>query len=70
MGPRDYSFRVSASEFPVQRLYRTHKFVVRPLGGGLYSSWDSRAEYKLPPKGRTTNLWVRGLLTLMSARDD
>ena len=30
-------------------------FVVPPLGGSLYSTCSFRAEYKLPPKGRTTN---------------
>ena len=30
-------------------------FVVRPLGGSLYATRTFLAEYKLPPKGRTTN---------------
>jgi len=25
------------------------------LGAGLYSNWDLRVEYKLPPKGRLTD---------------
>src|SRR4030095_14233178 len=29
----------------------TNLFVVRPLGGSSYSSWNLPVEYKLPPKG-------------------
>ena len=40
---------------------------MRPLGGSLYSSLELRVEYKLPPKGRTTNDLLRRFSTsLMS----